>query len=491
MTYEELGQQVKLKYPQYQTYSDREIGLRVVEKYPVYQQRVTETGVPVATQPTAQPKFTPEAGEGILETTGKLLGNIPKSLVDFGIKYAKWINPLRSIPEAIKNISQIPEELGGYIREATQAGWGPGKGWSTLGAETAKTTAKGLIPTYVQKAFKGDFEGARQDLVSDPVGQTIPIVMSLKYAYDLAGKGAQFESAMEKLGSPIEKPLAPIVSKVVESIPKQLEKLNLRMTPTQKTAFKTRLDKITGYIVKNDITGTPSQRFKKVDNKYQETETTLQKFLNEKAKDRTINVQEMVDDLELLKQELMKDNVDAGLIDKQINSHITNIKNQYPSGQAPVARLNELKKSTFKEAYNVVGDKVLDSVEFAVGDIYRGQIAIATRGLTINGQSITQFNSEYSNLIGARNLLKTAEFRPQLGTSTRWTMRLLTGSAGYVKGGQMGAILAALLAEPALTFLFGTWGRSYLSRTIMGAKDIGKITPTIGAGAVLSQFEEK
>ena len=42
MTYEELGQQIKAKYPVYNQYPDEEIGKRVATKYPQYASLITE-----------------------------------------------------------------------------------------------------------------------------------------------------------------------------------------------------------------------------------------------------------------------------------------------------------------------------------------------------------------------------------------------------------------------------------------------------------------
>ena len=42
-TIEEFGQLIKQKYPQYQNINDKELGLKMIEKYPEYKDRVFDT----------------------------------------------------------------------------------------------------------------------------------------------------------------------------------------------------------------------------------------------------------------------------------------------------------------------------------------------------------------------------------------------------------------------------------------------------------------
>jgi hypothetical protein len=67
MTIEEFGQQVKAKYPQYQTYSDAEIGQKMVEKYPQYQQQITQPS-----QAPAQSNY--QQKRGVLQKVAGFLG---------------------------------------------------------------------------------------------------------------------------------------------------------------------------------------------------------------------------------------------------------------------------------------------------------------------------------------------------------------------------------------------------------------------------------
>ena len=53
----------------------------------------------------------------------------------------------------------------------------------------------------------------------------------------------------------------------------------------------------------------------------------------------------------------------------------------------PLSRLNPLKRSTYQNAYNQAGDKVIDDVEFYIGDLFKTAIEKATKGLKITGKS--------------------------------------------------------------------------------------------------------
>lgn len=47
--------------------------------------------------------------------------------------------------------------------------------------------------------------------------------------------------------------------------------------------------------------------------------------------------------------------------------------------------LNEFKRSTYKKAYNRAGEKILDDVERAIGDVVRQQLEDDLKGLKIAG----------------------------------------------------------------------------------------------------------
>lgn len=162
--------------------------------------------------PAAQPKtqnalgatFPSTGTESKLGGALKTIGNIPSSAYQF----AK--NTLMFPVNSLQNISQIPEEFHSLIEESG--------GVKKAGEEFAKEFNKQLLPSIygalvpqaTQQIIAGDFQGARATIQNDPVGQILPYILTGKAAAEKAGVGAQFDSAISKIASPITKPASAI-----------------------------------------------------------------------------------------------------------------------------------------------------------------------------------------------------------------------------------------------------------------------------------------
>lgn len=401
-----------------------------------------------------KPMFPAEQNEGSLEATAKVVGNLPGSAIRFGVDTAKGLVSMLNPVNIIKNVAAIPGEVKSLVQESG----GFGSAAKNFGIATPDI-AKQLLPTFAQKLIEGNIDEARFAIENDPVGQIAPLLLLTREIAHRAGKGAQFDKLMEHTASPVTKPGAMVVEAgktKLHDIAAQIEKSNLRLTPTQKTNLTKKLPDITSYLAKKKIIGSAQTKFEKLDDLYEQTETQLSNFLSKELKGRTIDRDILIKQIRAVKKQFANER-DALAINKQIENMVKTLEAKYPKN-IPAAKLNELKRSTFKTAYNNAGVKVLDEVEFAMGDKLKEAVEVIAKGITqekkINGMSLGEFNKEYGTLIQARKLVKQAIGRNELGALNR----LFAGIAGFGLGSVFGPLGQAL----------GVFGGEYFAKTIAG-----------------------
>lgn len=241
-----------------------------------------------------------------------------------------------------------------------------------------------------------------------------------------------------------------------------LEESSLRLTPTQKTNLGARLNDIVDYNTNNGITGSPAERLTKIDGKLDTYENKFQNFLQNDAKGVTVPKETVLANLEGLKSQYEGER-DVIQIEKQIDEVKDLIKTRYPD-DIPVDKLNTLKRSTFKNAYNNAGNKVLDTVEHDIGNVLYDNIEKGTNGMTIDGKDIREFNKEYSTAIKSRQLIKIASGRPELGFTGRLTSRFIGGMIGGTLGGGVpGEIVGSIVAPKIAESIAGTTAKTNLA----------------------------
>ena len=263
--------------------------------------------------------------------------------------------------------------------------------------------------------------------------------------------------------------VAGVGGKLLEAVGKpiadSLQKSALNLPPQKSADLGSKLDSTASWITDNIGAGTPTSQYTKTANKVNEYEGTLQNFLKTDAKDVTVKKDDVITKLEALKGQF-NDERDALAIDKQIDEVIKTIKAKQPEN-IPVASLNTLKRSTYTNAYNKAGTKVVDWIEAYVGNTFKSSIEDATKGMKINGTDIGSFNQEYGNALQAKGLLKIAKGK-QTGLSGKALLLLLGSPAG-------------LPGEAAGLLLGGSSGVAGAIQTGIGslAKSAGETTPTL------------
>lgn len=249
--------------------------------------------------------------------------------------------------------------------------------------------------------------------------------------------------------------------KVFPSMAKDLQKSTLRLTPQQKSNFASKIDDAADFLSREKVVGTPEGRFEKVSGMYDKAEESIQKFLKEDAVGRNVPKTELLDSLRSIPEKYKFDR-DFLSIQKQVDQAVQTIQQQFPD-QIPLDALNQFKRSTYSNAYNKAGDKVMDVVEHDIGDVVYQKLSDAADGLVIDGLPIKQFNKNYSSIINARKFLKTAMGRKQTGFLARLISSFVGASIGSAATGPFGTAIGATVAPTVVENLAGTLPRSALS----------------------------
>lgn len=406
---------------------------------------------------------------------------------------------VKPVKDIVNTVSQYPEQIQGLIKESG----GLGNAIQNFASASLDTGLKSLVNIPVgilehiatqfggKELSNGDLPGVARtitrNLINDPVGMFLSmqgIKGSLEGGTEAIKTGdlsKGMEAGREGFNKPMELP-TPAIPEAVKNIVGQtadkaggiandmansLEKINLRLTPVQKVNLGSKLKDITDFNLKNDITGTPEARYEKITELYNQKENTLQKFLNNDAKNVTVPKEQVLTDLESLKGSY-QDERDVLAIEKQIDGLKNTIELKYPK-DIPVSKLNNLKRSTFDNAYNNAGDKVVDFVEHDMGDVLYSHVkdALKEKGIGPEGKSLEDFNKEYGNIITSKKLLKIAQSRPEIGLVGKLTSRAIGALVGGVfGGGPIGSATGMIAGPTAAEAIAGTASRSTVASTL-------------------------
>lgn len=400
-------------------------------------------------------------------SAGRMIGNIPKSAGQFlgGIAGAV-VHPI----ETVKTLGKV---AAGGVEKLIP------------GQQAEERYFNSLTDFYKQRY--GSFDKFLQSLENDPVGVISDASIVLTSGGALVAKIGTISKAGQitsKIGNIIN-PLTPVGKLTSETkmlfpkIAQQLEKSNLRLTKIKEGAIltekmgndamkvltKNRLNEITEFLSKQKIIGNPLKRFAKATNVYQKTEDILDNFFSSFSKGSIVKKSEVVKALHSLKA-IYKGHRDYPTIQNQINGAIKSISNL--GDEIKYGQLNKFKRTTYQNAYNKAGEKVIDSVEHSIGDVIRGMMDEKLRGLKIAGKTFEEFNNNYGLLIESRKLLKSAIGKPEI---SRITERIMGGTLGYLIGSAAGS--------PGL----GAFGGLAIGQTLFEQLPMTKIKSIIGAGA--------
>lgn len=403
---------------------------------------------PVASGATRVEEVAPEKPSSFL---GRTVRNIPGSAARFaGGLFSAVANPAQTI----KNIGGL---VGGAVDKII-----PGK-------QGGEENFDVLVDFYKQRY--GSIDQFIKTVEEDPVGVAADASVLLGGAGAvLRGAGAVSKvSGLQRVGSlatgastaidPIS-----IVTKAGAPISRALEKSSLRLTPSQKSQLgPQKISNVTESLGARRFIGSPEKRFELAKVAVNKTEDALDNFLNSMSKGSGIKKADLIRSLQQLKG-AYSTNRDANLIYKQIDDAIKTVKDRLSPKTELISfkKLNEFKRSTYENAYNKAGTKVLDDVEHAIGDMVRLKIENGLTGLKINGVPIEEFNRQYGVLLDTKKLLKASVGRPEISRLTEGVLGAgvgfglgggpLGGAAGYAVGQSVGSAFPATLLKSAASY---------------------------------------
>lgn len=479
----DLGQKVKAKYPgQYDDLPDDQVGMKVKAKYPGQYDDFTD--VPTSSpspSPTPAAKTAPNWLQSIMSPFSKTVATGVQLAEGVGYGAKGLFDKLRGRSDLASQDVQKglvatdpnrPVDLGypGQVKPVT----------NTLDAiGTGAEIGSYLLPAG------GAVSAVKAGAAIGGVGA---LGRSLQNASQSTGSFLQKAGQVAKdtaVGTLVGAATAGALDKVQKAIPKVqtwLEEQNLRLTPVQRQKLGTRLEDATKTIVDNQITGTPAQRFQKATNLVNNTEAKFQGFLEQHP--TFVSKDALVQRLQGLKTVYsMSDEADIQEIGKQIDRAVSRL-DQYGS-EIPTARLNNLKRSIYENAYNRAGDKVLDWVEHDVAGVYKNAIEDAANsvGGKIEGLPLKQFNQKFGNLLQAQKLLKIAQTRADSGLMSRLIASFAGGTIGEAMGGPVGAAVGAE-AGNFLTSKATTLARSTANRALSALPRANPVTAAKGISAL-------
>lgn len=420
-------------------------------------------------QEALKPQATPNEGFSV----GRTIGNIPKSAGSLigGVVDAA-VHPIRTA-KAIGSVA-----AGGVEKLI------PGK-------QAEEASFDQLVGHYKERY--GSVDQFLKTLEDDPVGvladastvfggagAALKGAGALSKSASLSNAGARVAGAAEAV-NPIAMTGAGISKLTQATFPKiarALEQQSLRLAPSVKRQLNGKLDEITTFLAEKKIVGTPQQRFEKATTMYDAAEDALDGFFGSIAKGNGVKKDSVIRGLQSLKGQYKNDR-DSAVINKQIDSAVQAIKKNQ-GDTIPYQNLNQFKRSTYQNAYNKAGDKVLDDVEHAIGDVARQQLEEGLKGLKVAGQSFEEFNRQYGLLIQSRKLLRDAIGKPEMSAITE---RLLGSLIGFGIGQGPGAILGAALGKQAFEAVPITAVRSATGAALQKASE-AKVPATIRKAAV-------
>lgn len=398
-----------------------------------------------------------------LQAGAKALGNVIPSAINMGIGVGKAaVNVFN--PNLEKNtLANLGKIAVGGAEKLIPGEQGQEKNFDAL--------------VDVFKNRYGSLDSATKTAVEDPFGFGADVATLFTGGAAAFGKGALASNVISKVGA------ATKATQAVDYFANAMQKSSLNLTKTQKVNFANKLGDVSSFINKNKAVGTPEMKFNKMQSLItKKFEPTIQNTLNRNPID--ISTEAVKNNLRSIKESIFEDS-DFPLMEKRIDDFADSLDRFGKTIKGTT--LNNLKRTTFKNAFNNAGDKVTDVLEFALGDKLYDTLsaALKEKGVTFNGVNLETFNAGYKNAIDAQKVLNLARKRPLAG----FVSKLSAAGLGLYFGqmfGPVGAALGPFVAQP-LAGLVG--GATNIAKGIgakaisTGAKNVPTIAPTIMSGS--------
>jgi len=277
----------------------------------------------------------------------------------------------------------------------------------------------------------------------------------------------------------------PIVGKLVglttknapRALSEYLEKVNFRMTPTERTALETKSNDIAEYLSKKKLTGSPAQRYAKLSVYYDDMERQIEKTVAKAPV--TYNKNQIVEDLNRIPDGFVDDPELYSEAQTTIKKLVDVLKEK--RGDALTANaVNEYKRKYMKRAFAKNTSDVISESRLAIASQFK-------KMLDDSIPELKGINKEYGTIIASRKILKKAIGRAEIGLTGKLIGMGTGAMIGQAVGGPAGGAVG-LMAGPAIgKRVAGTYTRSVAGSTAQTisqiAEKIQKL-PTDGLGNI-------
>jgi hypothetical protein len=290
------------------------------------------------------------------------------------------------------------------------------------------------------------------------------------YAYDVAGNLGKNKEGTDilKAGTStavgaVLPVLGTIIGKSLKDAPKKLEEASLRLSPTEKRNLAKQGKDIAQFISDNKISGTPVERYDKIEKLYTKTEEKIGKIV--KGSKETFNRNEIIEDIMGVPQQYVSEGkvVDydnsLGTVEKMIET----IKKNYPE-ELTAEQANNIKRNLMSNAFSKNNTDIINSTLYNIGTILNEKLRSKIGGLE-------GINKEYGLIIASKRALKNAQYRPEIGLVGKIAgsgFGTAIGSAFGAVGSAVGFAAGGKVAEKAL----GTTTRSNAGKAISNVNSL-------------------
>lgn len=270
-------------------------------------------------------------------------------------------------------------------------------------------------------------------------------------------------AALGAAGPVVGSVLGPAIDTFAPGLSNMIQKSTFKLNPNQATKLASNVNRAVETLNTDyKIVGTATGRLNKVSKLIDGKEAVFQNFLDTAAKDVKIPASKVVSDLDAMKDGIRL----SGDAEAVAKARVVAEKQQAlldmadANGNISVSQLNKFKRTLNPDAWGKQGFNINSEVHAGIQDIARTSIEDATKGLTLNGKPVHEFNADYGNLLNAKKFLKMAASK---GNKTGFSGALRSfvfGAIGnFIHPGPVGEAIGAV-AEPAFHALTGTFTSS-------------------------------
>jgi hypothetical protein len=252
-----------------------------------------------------------------------------------------------------------------------------------------------------------------------------------------------------------------ILGKAFKGVSKGLEKQNLRLTPNEKRLLGGKVDDVVKFNQKNNLIGSPEQRFSKVSSVIDDFERQVEKKV---AGQKTTFIKDQLkQQLENIKGSYADDLAEAPAVSNKIDSIIKQM-DAVSGDSISASRLNKWKRNLWKAAFNPNNGQVVNDALYEAGDVFKTTLDKSIKGLNA-------INAEYGIALASKRILHKATSRAQVGLIGKLAESAIGAGVGTAIGGPVGGLVGAGVA-PTLVSNLATPIRSTVSMGLKGVMNI-------------------